>query len=68
MPVTRCVCFNKKFSELKKIAKANNCSSLEELQEKVTFGENCKRCHPYVKKMFETGETVFEVLPVENSD
>ena len=68
MPVTRCVCFHKKFTELKKIAQAHNCRNIEELQEIVTFGENCKRCHPYVKKMLETGETVFEVIPEEKSD
>lgn len=60
--VTRCVCFNKKFSELKKIARSNNITSLEELQKHVKFGLNCRRCHPYVKRMLETGETIFEVI------
>ena len=60
--VTRCVCFNKKFSELKKIARSRNITSLEELQKVVKFGLNCQRCHPYVKKMLESGETIFEVI------
>lgn len=61
--VTRCVCFGKKFSELKEIALKHNVTTLEELQKHVRFGENCKRCHPYVTKMLETGQTEFEPLP-----
>ena len=61
--VTRCICFGKKISELKKIALKHNVTSLEELQKHVRFGENCKRCHPYVKLMLTTGQTEFEPLP-----
>lgn len=63
--VIRCVCFNKKFTELKKIAEKHNVRTIEELQEYVVFGKNCQRCHPYIKLMLETGQTVFEVLPLE---
>ena len=61
--VTRCVCFGKKFSELKKIALNYNIKTIEELQKYVRFGENCKRCHPYVNLMLKTGQTEFEPLP-----
>ncbi len=61
--VTRCVCFGKKFTELKKIATRHNATTINELQKHVRFGENCKRCHPYVKLMLETGQTEFEPLP-----
>lgn len=61
--VTRCVCFNKTFRELKKIAKKEGARSVEELQQYVLFGKNCQRCHPYVRLMLKTGETVFPVLP-----
>lgn len=63
--VTRCVCFGKKFSELKKIAKKHKVKTLEELQEYVTFGKNCTRCHPYVREMLKTGQTVFEVMEAD---
>jgi len=59
--ITRCVCFNKKFTELKKIAEKNNVECLEELQKYARFGLNCKRCHAYVERMLETKETIFEV-------
>ena len=62
MMITRCVCFNKKFAELKKIADKNNAECLEELQMYVRFGLNCKRCHPYVERMLTTNETIFEVF------
>ena len=60
--VTRCVCFHKTLRELKKIARKTGASSVEELQQHVTFGKNCRRCHPYVQLMLKTGETVFEVI------
>ncbi len=66
--VTRCVCYNLRFSELKKIARKHGVSTIEELQEHVRFGLNCKRCHPYVRLMLATGQTVFEVLPVEDNE
>ena len=61
--VTRCVCYNLKFTELKRIARKHNAATIEQLQEHVRFGQNCKRCHPYVRLMLATGQTVFEVLP-----
>lgn len=63
--VTRCVCFGKNFKELKKIADKYQISELEELQKRVKFGLNCQRCHPYVKEMLKTGQTVFELLESE---
>lgn len=60
--VTRCVCFNRTFKELKKIARKHRVATLEELQTHVRFGMNCRRCHPYVRRMLRTGETVFPVL------
>ena len=60
--VTRCVCFGKTFKELRKIAKKKDAATLEELQGFVRFGLNCRRCHPYVRRMLKTGETAFEVI------
>jgi len=61
--VTRCVCYNLRFSDLKEIARKHGATTIEQLQEHVRFGLNCKRCHPYVRLMLATGKTVFEVLP-----
>ena len=58
--IARCVCFGKRFSELKKIADKTGSKTVEELQQHVRFGLNCQRCPPYVKEMLKTGQTVFE--------
>lgn len=59
MHIDRCVCFQKLFAELSDVARRTQSKSLEELQTHVTFGANCKLCHPYVRRMLDTGETVF---------
>lgn len=63
--VTRCVCFNQHFSQLQKIARKHKATTIEELQQHVRFGLNCRRCHPYVKLMLSTGRTAFEVIPAD---
>ncbi len=57
--VTRCVCFSKTFAELKALMQQRNLRTFEELKAAVMFGEQCKQCLPYVRKMVETGETAF---------
>jgi bacterioferritin-associated ferredoxin len=59
LQITRCVCYDKTFVELKKVAEEHGCASVEALQRHVEFGLNCKLCHPYVRRMLKTGETVF---------
>lgn len=69
MNIDRCYCYDQTFADLKAIAEAEGVDSLSQLQEHVTFGENCQLCHPYVRKMLATGETVFhEVLEADASD
>lgn len=58
--VTRCVCFNITFRELKELSIKNNCKSLQELKEYAIFSEKCKLCSPYIQKMFETGKVEFD--------
>lgn len=60
-PVRRCVCFDKTFAELKEAG----VRSVEEAAERFGCGTNCGTCRPYLRKMIETGETAFAVLPVE---
>ncbi len=67
MEIDRCYCYDKTFEALKAIADQTETDSLEALQEHVTFGENCQLCHPYVRRMLDTGQTVFhEVLEADD--
>ena len=69
MNIDRCYCYDQTFADLKAIAEAEGVDSLSQLQEHVTFGENCQLCHPYVRRMLATGQTVFhEVLEADASD
>jgi bacterioferritin-associated ferredoxin len=59
MRIDRCYCYQQTFDDLKATAQATGADSVEALQSHVIFGENCQLCHPYVRRMLETGETVF---------
>ncbi len=65
--VTKCVCFDRTFSELKKIAAQAGVSNVQQLQSHVDFGKKCGLCLPYVKLMLETGRTSFDVIPPSES-
>ncbi len=60
--VTKCICYDTSFKEMKKIMKENRLTTLEELKEVKTIADNCKLCVPYIMKMIETGETKFEII------
>jgi bacterioferritin-associated ferredoxin len=60
--IDRCYCFGKRFAELKAIADATGAATVAELQEHAVFGHNCRLCHPYVRRMLRTGETVFHQI------
>ena len=67
--IDRCICFDKSFAELHMIARAHGITSLLQLQTRVEFGQKCRLCHPYVKRMLRTGETVFsEIVQDEEAD
>jgi len=59
MHIDRCYCFQKTFAELRSVSEDARASSVQELQEHVVFGQNCRLCHPYVRRMLRTGETRF---------
>lgn len=68
MHIDRCYCYEKTFATLKAVAEETDADSIEELQTHVTFGENCQLCHPYVRRMLDTGQTVFhEVIEDESA-
>ena len=62
MTIDRCYCFQKTFAALKAVAEATGASGVEALQEHVEFGQQCKLCHPYVRRMLRTGTTVFHEI------
>ncbi len=61
--VNQCVCFKVSFEKLKKISEKTGAVTVEELQQHIDFGLNCKRCHPYVRLMLRTGQTELPVIP-----
>ncbi len=63
--ITRCICSDITFAELKDIADSTKSDSIDELKQHAQFGQNCKLCHPYVEKMLRTGDTEFEVILLE---
>jgi alpha-tubulin suppressor-like RCC1 family protein len=60
--VDRCICHERTFEELKARAEEQGITTLEALLDAEDFGRTCHGCHPYVKRMLETGETVFTEL------
>ncbi|RNC85691.1 MAG: hypothetical protein ED557_02660 [Balneola sp.] len=59
--VTRCICYDISFAEVKKIAVDEGLTSVEELREKDICCNNCLMCEPYVELVLETGNTEFEL-------
>lgn len=69
MEIDRCYCYQQTFAELQAVAEKTDADSVEALQAHVTFGENCQLCHPYVRRMLETGQTVFhEVIEPDDTN
>ncbi|MEM8600086.1 MAG: (2Fe-2S)-binding protein [Bacteroidota bacterium] len=60
--IDRCYCFQQTFACLKETAAATGADSVAALQAHVTFGQKCKLCHPYTRRMLQTGETVFHEI------
>ena len=53
--VNRCECVNKKFEQLKEFG------DLEAAQSATGCGLECEGCLPYLKLMFASGETAFDI-------
>jgi len=68
MNIDRCYCYRKTFAELKAVAEVTGAGSVSDLQEHVTFGENCQLCHPYIRRMLKTGRITFDqVIEADDS-
>lgn len=60
--VTKCVCNNISFEEMKTIAVRNQIQSMEGLVSVLEVATNCRLCVPFIMKMLETGKTKFEIV------
>lgn len=65
MQIDRCLCFGKTFAELAETAERTGARSVAELQAHALFGQKCGLCHPYVRRMLRTGQTVFGEVVTE---
>ncbi len=50
---------------MKALALKEGITSVSELQRRVQFGDNCRRCVPFVMEMLKTGQTEFKVLEAD---
>ena len=57
--VTRCVCFNVSFADLKEVAQEDGITDIDALRQVILCGANCRFCVPYIERMLRTGETEF---------
>jgi bacterioferritin-associated ferredoxin len=60
--VDRCLCCDVTFCELKSVIDKHGLKNFDELKKHITFGDNCGICIPYVRMIFRTGKTSFDVL------
>ena len=65
MTIDRCYCFKQTFAQLKAVAEARGAGSVEALQRHAVFGQQCRLCHPYVRRMLRTGQTAFHEIITE---
>lgn len=63
--IDRCVCYDVRFANLREVADRTDARSIAALQRHVEFGRACRLCHPYVRRMLETGEVVFREIVQE---
>lgn len=61
MAVTRCVCFQRSFRELKREAAAYGWTRVAQITRATGCGSGCGSCVPYLQRMLQTGETCFRV-------
>ncbi len=66
-PVRACFCFPHDFEELKTLSARHGWRCVEEVTESTGCGGGCGLCRQYLSLMLVTGETEFEILPLEPS-
>ena len=58
--VTKCVCKNTTFEEIKAYSEKHGINDIEKLREAELCSTNCRMCDPYIRIMLEEGTTEFE--------
>ncbi len=58
--VTKCICHDRSFVELKTYAEEHGITDIKELQKRKLCSCGCRMCKPYVELMLQTGEVSFE--------
>jgi NAD(P)H-nitrite reductase large subunit len=61
MSVTRCVCYQGTFAELKRLCEAHGWTTVGEISFETRCGLGCGACRPYLTAMLDTGATSFAV-------
>ncbi len=57
--VTKCICHDKSFVEVRKYAEEHEFSSVTELQDDNFCSNSCGLCEPYVEIVLQTGQIEF---------
>lgn len=60
LPITRCVCTDITFTDLKTIALRDKLT-LHQLADRTNCTRNCGLCKPYLQRMYRTGQTRFPI-------
>jgi bacterioferritin-associated ferredoxin len=60
--VDRCVCSDRTFAEMKTVIDTYELSSVDQLRGYMEFGKNCALCVPYIRRVFATGKTEFDII------
>lgn len=58
--VTKCICHNRTFKEIKQYADEHGYTTVEELRRDRYCSCGCQMCGPYIELVLKTGETGFE--------
>jgi NAD(P)H-nitrite reductase large subunit len=64
MRITMCVCQRMLFADILPIAREQGWD-LEDIMRETRCGAGCGLCRPYLRRMLETGETVFQEIITE---
>lgn len=65
--IDRCLCYKVGFAHIFEHACQNGTTDLPQLSEELVFGKKCGLCLPYIRRMLETGETVFSRVISDDS-
>lgn len=68
MTIDRCFCFATTFARLAEVAAETGAETVPELQRHALFGQKCRLCHPYTRRMLRTGQTVFHQIVTEDDE